>query len=92
MIPELDEKQVEEARKKRTREKEFERSAMFIIKYVSLLTILSLVAYGNRNSQSNYYYSNLKKILETEKLHVSETFVDFCFFPLFSIQSKTINC
>ena len=62
--------QLDKARELRKREKDFERAITFILKYFLFLGILSAVAYGNRNSQSNFYYQNLKRILESPKLYV----------------------
>ena len=42
-----------------------------MLKYSAFLTILSIVVYGNRNSQSFCYYDNLKKILDSDVLYVS---------------------
>ena len=66
---------LKEARKLRRREKNFEQAIFFILKYSLFLSILSMVAYGNRNAQSYYYYQNLERILKSPTLYVSTAII-----------------
>ena len=71
------EEELEKSRKLRFKEKNFEYALLFILKYVVFLTILSIVAYGNRNTYSHHYFANLQRNLNSTKLYVSIIFLVF---------------
>ena len=60
----MSEEDLKEAKALRSRERNFESALTFIIRYSLFISLLCIVTYGNRSSQSFYFYDNIRKLLD----------------------------